>query len=66
MERLLTQHNELIAAASINDGLDAGYLQYVIYSRANPYLALMSENINGGIPFGAGLGTWFQNSPAFN
>jgi dipeptidyl aminopeptidase/acylaminoacyl peptidase len=51
-----------LAAASISDGVDFGYLQYILWD-----YALEGDVINGGRPFGeVGLKAWRQHSPEFN
>jgi dipeptidyl aminopeptidase/acylaminoacyl peptidase len=50
-------------AASITDGIDMGYLQYVLSDKM--YSPDMTSVI-GSAPFGDGLKVWLQRSPAFN
>jgi dipeptidyl aminopeptidase/acylaminoacyl peptidase len=63
----LTTSSLHIKAASITDGVMAGYFQYLTYvdlsgnSVANEYDALV-----GARPFGAGLQQWLKHSPLFN
>ena len=54
-------------AASITDGINAGYFQYV-YSGDDGDGAMRrdEESLNGGKPFGEGLQQWLRNSPEFN
>jgi dipeptidyl aminopeptidase/acylaminoacyl peptidase len=54
------------AAASVTDGIDAGFFQYMISSNANPRIAWEYEGLNGGKPFGEGLRRWMERSPGFN
>jgi dipeptidyl aminopeptidase/acylaminoacyl peptidase len=61
----LTHRPNLFAAASIADGLNFGYLQYVLFVDLFNYQEL-SEVINGGLPFGEGLKKWALNAPGFN
>jgi dipeptidyl aminopeptidase/acylaminoacyl peptidase len=54
------------AAASVTDGVNYGYLEYIInpdLGRAGPWEA---DAINGARPFGAGLKSWLARSPEFN
>ncbi len=54
-------------AASITDGVNFGYLQYLtsINSSGNGF-AHEANMIIGAPPFGAGLEQWLKQSPAFN
>jgi dipeptidyl aminopeptidase/acylaminoacyl peptidase len=60
---LLTHSNKHFAAASLVDGIDAGYFQELAY----PEFAWGKDPMNGGsAPFGEGLKTWLQESPSFS
>jgi dipeptidyl aminopeptidase/acylaminoacyl peptidase len=50
------------AAASVTDGVDGGYFQYLLSS----YMSDSYEGINGGLPWGTSLQSWRQRSPGFN
>ncbi len=57
------------AAASIMDGLDMGYYQYlnVLDVDADNQLQRVFETLNGGAqPFGQGMQQWLQHAPDFN
>lgn len=58
-------HSNLIAAAVVIDGIDAGYLQYLVASVSRPNTASEFETMNGAAPFGPGLQHWFRTSPGF-
>jgi len=58
----LTHSKYHFAAASVTDGIDAGYLQYIAYATALP---LEFEKLNSGLPFGDGLQSWLSRSPGF-
>jgi len=60
----LTHSVYRFAAASITDGVDGGYFQYVVGAN-NPGTVRFSEDINGGTPFGDGLRSWLKRSPSF-
>jgi len=61
----LTHSQIRFAAASLTDGVDGGYFQYV--ENLNfPAFAQFEEGINGGSPFGPGLTSWIQRSPSFS
>jgi len=54
------------AAASLTDGIDAGYFQYIAFSNTESGgLANTFEEINGSSPFGEGLARWMQVAPGF-
>ena len=59
----LTHSKYHFAAASITDGFDGGYFQYLAYNYAN---SKDMEGINGGPPFGRELKSWIKLSPAFS
>jgi dipeptidyl aminopeptidase/acylaminoacyl peptidase len=54
------------AAASVTDGVDAGYFQYMLTLNAYPGIPQDFEGINGGMPFGEGLKAWMIRSPSFS
>jgi dipeptidyl aminopeptidase/acylaminoacyl peptidase len=54
------------AAASVTDGVDAGYFQYLAFANIRPDLAKSFEGNNGGSPFGAGIKHWIERSPGFS
>jgi dipeptidyl aminopeptidase/acylaminoacyl peptidase len=54
-------------AASITDGVNEGYLQYITsVDDSDNALAREADAMNGAAPFGKGLQEWFEKSPAFN
>ncbi len=59
----LTHSKYRFTAASVMDGVDGGYLQYILFA---PGTRAFYEGINGGAPFGRGVKTWLQRSPGFN
>jgi len=61
----LTHSKYHFAAASINDGIDGGYFQYIAFN-ASANAPVEFEGFNGGIPFGQGLESWTKRSPGFN
>src|SRR5260370_40198025 len=66
VEYALTHATYHFAAASVSDGLDGGYFQYVAFTNAQPSAASFEEGVNGGKPFGAGLTSWMRTAPGFN
>jgi len=60
----LTHRPGLFRAATITDGINFGYVAYML--DAHPEYQKEAEEVNGGAPFGDGLAKWAQNSPNFN
>ena len=61
----LTHSKYHFAAAVVADGIDAGYFQYIAFANSVPEQATSFDAINGGEPFGEGLGGWLRSSPGF-
>jgi dipeptidyl aminopeptidase/acylaminoacyl peptidase len=55
-----------IAAALIADGMEAGYVQYMLDSKFSIGINMTFEALNGGVPFGSDLEIWLKNSPMFH
>jgi dipeptidyl aminopeptidase/acylaminoacyl peptidase len=63
----LTHRPELFRAASITDGVNFGYSEYMLRnSTQNLWYPREAEGINGGTPFGDTLLNWLRDSPNFN
>jgi dipeptidyl aminopeptidase/acylaminoacyl peptidase len=62
---VLTRSKLHIVAATITDGVNEGYWQY-LFTADTPVFGDEASILNGGEPFGAGLQQWLQNSPNFN
>lgn len=62
----LVKAPELFAAATLADGVDAGYLQYMIFGEGNLGLSAEFEKINAGPPFGNGIHRWVDRSVSFH
>lgn len=60
----LTHSEFRFGAATVADGMDAGYFQYIAFS-ASSQSAYEFERLNGGPPFGRGLSSWIKRSPSF-
>lgn len=61
----LTHSGYPIAAATLTDGVDFGYLQWILF--ANRLSMVRTTNaINGGAPFGPALRTWLERAPTFS
>jgi dipeptidyl aminopeptidase/acylaminoacyl peptidase len=63
----LTLSDLHFTAASVTDGVDVGYWQYLLAVDLNGnVLANEDEEMLGARPFGSGLGQWLEHSPGFN
>lgn len=63
----LTHRPDLFRAASITDGNNMSYMQYMLSTDGgNGRTHELSEKTNGGTPFGMGLMSWARNAPNFN
>jgi len=60
VEYALTHSMYHFAAASLADGIDGGYMNYLLWPTAD-YV-----RVNGGLPVGPSLELWLKNSPGFN
>jgi len=58
----LTHSRFHFAAATLVDGLDGGYLQYL----TDPHSEKDEALVNGGPPFGSGFARWLEHSPSFS
>lgn len=56
----LTHSRYHFAAATLADGFEGGYVNYVLFQGAD------SVWVNGGLPSGDSLGLWLKRSPGFN
>jgi dipeptidyl aminopeptidase/acylaminoacyl peptidase len=61
----LTHSRHHFAAASVADGVDYSYFQYLENSNADQSWAGGFDQTNGASPFGKGLLKWLKVSPAF-
>ena len=62
----ITHSRYHFAAASVSDGVDGGYVQYVMGENLRSEITSWFEVVNAGPPFGSNLLSWFQSAPAFN
>jgi hypothetical protein len=64
----LTQGHNVVTAAAICDGIQAGYLEYMLGAGSTTGSVVQSEYdpMIGAAPFGEGLLKWLRNSPNFN
>lgn len=61
----LIKEPKLFAAATIADGLDNSYMQYLLTVESRDVQKQM-ETIYGAAPFGAGLKRWEEQAPGFH
>lgn len=54
IRHFLTQSTYSIAAMVCTDGIDGSYLQYLLFEKENPGLAVEYRSMNDGPPFGHG------------
>jgi dipeptidyl aminopeptidase/acylaminoacyl peptidase len=63
----LTRSSLKLKAASITDGINFGYFEYVLAANfAAGAVALEADKNMGARPFGEGLKRWLERSPEFN
>jgi dipeptidyl aminopeptidase/acylaminoacyl peptidase len=62
----LVKAPHLFAAATIADGLDNSYMQYMLFSPGAPSVQEQMNRMRGGSPFGAGLDRWIKEAPGFH
>ncbi len=57
---------KLFAAATIADGVDNSYVQYILSAPSQPDLEGQMNQIKGTSPFGQGLERWVREAPGFH
>ena len=62
----LVKDPTLFAAATIADGLDNSYMQYLIFGPGEPSILRQMEQIRQTSPFGVGLKKWMDEAPGFH
>ena len=65
-ESALIKYPDEFAAATVADGVDESYLQYLLFSRMEPGSATEAERIYGSPPYGKGLQVWVDRAPGFH
>jgi len=65
VEGILIKDPTLFAAATIADGVDESYMQYLLNS-VGTEAPKEQEAIHGAKPFGEGLKNWMQSAPGFS
>jgi len=63
---MLIKNPNRFAAATVADGMDESYLEYLTYSVGRGGRQPEQEAIYGGKPFGDALKVWIQSAPGFN
>jgi hypothetical protein len=66
VEYTLTHSKYHFAAATISDGVDGSYFQYIISANLQSATTAFFEKVNGSPPFGPGLRSWLESAPGFN
>lgn len=61
----LVKDPALFAAATIADGLDNGYMQYILFAAGAEDIRRQMDAIRGSPPFGNGLLGWIRDAPEF-
>jgi dipeptidyl aminopeptidase/acylaminoacyl peptidase len=62
----MTHRPNLFAAASITDGNDLSYLQYIVSTDTHNTFQQVDEETYGGAPFGKSIVNWTNEAPGFN
>jgi dipeptidyl aminopeptidase/acylaminoacyl peptidase len=66
VENALIKMPHLFAAATIADGLDHSYMNYLLFGISIPAIQEQDDRIIGAKPFGAGLSKWVEAAPGFH
>jgi hypothetical protein len=61
----LTHSKHHFAAATLAEGVDFSYFQYMAFSNADPEMSGEFEQVYGGPPYGKRLPQWLKRSPSF-
>ena len=62
----LIHRPDLFAAASITDGVNMSYVNYLMSTDTKDFVQETFEKVNGGMPSGTSLMNWIQMAPGFN
>lgn len=62
----LVKQPDLFAAATIAEGLDNSYMQYLLTAEHQSSIQEQMRKIRGTEPFGPGLKRWVEDAPGFN
>jgi dipeptidyl aminopeptidase/acylaminoacyl peptidase len=66
VEEALIKQPTRFKAATIADGVDESYMQYMLIGEGNPVFETEEEKINEGKPFGSMLRHWAASAASFN
>lgn len=64
VKQALVRSRYRFAAASVTDGIDGGYFQYLLKLSVSPYRSTY-EGLNGGTPWGPGMQSWLEHASGF-
>ncbi len=62
----LTHSKFHFSAATLVDGIDGGYFQYLTFSNSSLGVSNEFDQLNGGAPFGENLASWLKSAAGFN
>ena len=62
----LVKSPRLFAAATIAEGFDNSYVQYMLFGPGSPNTREQMNQLRGGSPFGPGLQQWVRDAPGFH
>jgi hypothetical protein len=62
----LIKKPELFRAATIADGLDDSYMQYMLFAVDSYVLQRQMDQVRGSAPIGTALHRWVEGAPGFN
>jgi len=62
----LVKAPNLFAVATVAEGVDNSYMQYMFGAPSQPNFEAQSNQIRGGSPFGSGLKRWVREAPGFH
>ena len=62
----LVKSPRLFAAATIAEGFDNSYMQYMLFGPGSPNTREQMNQLRGGSPFGSGLQHWVRDAPGFH
>jgi hypothetical protein len=62
----LVKAPKLFAAATIADGIDYSYMQYILYGPGPALVHEQMDRVRGGGPFGSTQSNWFKDAPGFH
>jgi hypothetical protein len=62
----LVKSPRLFAAATIAEGFDNSYMQYMLFGPGSPNTSAQMGQLRGGSPFGPGLQRWVRDAPGFH